>query len=93
MSFVLVFAQRLDSSNPCPVVTLQHDGINIPDEDGEENDTQPSILGLEIEPYHYHQANDKTAQVQEFIEPRARFPFDRRIEIFDISEARVGMPS
>ncbi|HEY4232665.1 MAG TPA: hypothetical protein VGM76_04535 [Lacipirellulaceae bacterium] len=93
MSFALVFTHRLDSPNPCPVITLQHDGIDIPDEDGEENGNQPSIFVPEIEPYHYSQANDKTAQVHEFIEPRARFPFDRRIEIFYLPEARIGMPS
>ena len=91
--FALVFTQRLNSPDSCPVVTLQHDRVNIPYEHGEENGNQPNILVLEIEPYHYDQANDKTAQVHEFIVPRARFPFDRRIEIFDIPEAGIGMLS
>lgn len=93
MSFALVSTLRLDSPDPGPVVALQHDGINIPDEDGEKNGNQPSVLVLEIEPCHDHQANDKTAQVQQFIEPGACFPFDRRIEVFYIPEARFGMPA
>ncbi|MDZ4657415.1 MAG: hypothetical protein SH868_07525 [Bythopirellula sp.] len=31
--------------------------------------------------------------MHEFIEPRARFPLNRRIEIFYIPEARIGMSS
>jgi hypothetical protein len=84
---------RLDSPNPCPVITLQHDGIDIPDQHSEENGCQPSILVTETEPYHYGQAYNKTAQVHEFVVPRARFPFDRRIEIFYLPEARIGTPS
>jgi hypothetical protein len=93
MSFALIFTHGLDSPDPCPVVTLQHDGINIPDEHGEENDNKPGILVLEIEPCHDNQANDKTAQVHDFIEPGTRFPFDCRIEISYDPEARIGTPS
>jgi hypothetical protein len=85
--------QRLDSPNPRPVIALQHDGINIPDEDGEKYGTQPGVLTPRIEPSHDSQANGKTAQVQEFIVPRAGFPFDRRTRIFNIPEARIEMPS
>jgi hypothetical protein len=86
-------SQRLDSPNPRPVITLQHDGIHIPDEDGEEYDNQPGVLIPRIEPSHDRQANGKTAQVQEFIVPRAGFPFDCRTRISDILEARIEMPS
>ena len=48
----------LDSPNPCPVIALQHDGIDIPDEDDEENGNQPGILAPRIEPNHNGQAND-----------------------------------
>ncbi|MDZ4783187.1 MAG: hypothetical protein SGJ19_23315 [Planctomycetia bacterium] len=53
----------LNSTNPCPVIALQHDGIDVPDEDGEEDGNQPDILAPRVEPNHDGQANDKTAQV------------------------------
>jgi hypothetical protein len=72
---------------------LQHDGINVPDDYDESHCNQPRILVPEIEPHRYSQANDKTAQVHEFIGPGARFPFDRGIEILYDSEARIGTSS